>query len=740
MFGFTFTILSGSPTVAQTFTWKKGSNSVNQAGVYGNLGIASPANVPGARVDAATWTDAIGNLWLYGGFGYDNFGLTGNLSDLWKYDIGNNLWTWVKGDSMRNKVAVYGIQGQAAAANSPGGRQDGIGWTDASGNFWMFGGSQFSDVWKYNPLNNQWTWVSGGQTMNQPAVYGIQGLPSALNTPGVRYSPTYAADPTGNLWLFGGNGVLNSDLWKFDIGLSQWTWIKGTSQQTVNGVYGVQGQASPTVYPGGRMAGCMWIDGGFVWMFGGNGMDATNTATSSVYLNDVWKYNISSGQWMWVKGSNAGNQNAVASAMETFSANNTPGARVGSLGFKDTQGKFWIFCGIGYTTANSGYLNDLWKYDPTLNQWAWMQGSQLTLQNGIYGTQGVPSIFNMPGSRIQTSGWIDNSNNIWLSGGYGMPQAGQWDYLNDLWKYNNCSSQGFTLSSSSPALCVGSSATLSATGAATYTWSTSQLGNSIVVAPVTNTVYQVTATFTNGCVQTYPILQNVNPLPLITANNSSICSGGSATLVASGAITYSWNGVASTFSLVVSPSSSTIYTVSGTDNNNCQNTALVQVSVVALPVLSVTSTPSLICAGESLSLSASGAQSYTWANGSQGNPIVLNPVGSNTFMVSGVNAEACVAHYNFTLNVADCLGLLTETVEPAEKPMVLPNPTHDKFEIYTRQACNITLYDAIGRIVLYEEVEKSQTLYAQGLLPGLYSYILCDKQGRLMGTGKIIFE
>lgn len=720
----------------------KGSTGVNQAGNYGNLGLAALNNVPGARVDACTWTDATGNLWLYGGYGYDNFGQQGVLSDLWKYDIAGNVWTWVKGDSMRNKPAVYGTQGVAAAANSPGGRQDGMGWTDSGGNFWMFGGSQFSDIWKYNPITNQWTWISGSQVMNQPAVYGLQGIPSAFNTPGTRYSPTYAADPLGNFWLFGGNGVLNSDLWKFDIGLLQWTWIKGTSQATVNGVYGTQGQASPSVYPGGRMAGCMWIDANFIWMFGGNGMDATNTPTSSVYLNDVWKYNISSGQWMWVKGSNTGNQNAVTSAMETFSASYTPGARVGSLGFKDTQGKFWIFCGIGFTTGNSGYLNDLWKYDPVSNQWAWMQGSQLTLQNGIFGTQGVPSIFNMPGSRIQTSGWIDNNNNIWLNGGYGMPQSGQWNYLNDLWKYNNCSSQAFTLSSSQPGMCIGSSATLSAFGASTYSWSTNQTGSSIVITPSQTSVYVVTSSFTNGCVQSYPITQTVYPLPTVTANSSSsvVCSGSSATLSASGALSYSFNGVASGSSLVVTPASSLVYTITGADANTCVNQTLLSLTVHPSPVLSVTGNPSILCTGETVILQASGASSYTWSSGSNSSSISLSPLSNSTVQLSGSSLENCIGQYSLVLFVDPCTGIENRNKTPLAPYSIYPNPALDWFEITTAQPCTFVLYDGLGKELMRCELESSQGFTSSHLSPGLYTCSIFPKTAGPKWTGKLVIQ
>lgn len=71
---------------AGQWTWMGGSQGVgNQKGVYGTLGSAAASNVPGARLWAASWMDSSGNLWLFGGYGYDSAGNLGQLNDLWKY-------------------------------------------------------------------------------------------------------------------------------------------------------------------------------------------------------------------------------------------------------------------------------------------------------------------------------------------------------------------------------------------------------------------------------------------------------------------------------------------------------------------------------------------------------------------------------------------------------------------------------------------------------------------------------
>jgi len=94
-----------------------GSNLANQPGIYGTGGKASSSNVPGARYPAVGWTDASGNLWLFGGWGYDIDGNQGFLNDLWKYSGGQ--WTWVNGSNLVNANGTYGTKGTVPRATLP---------------------------------------------------------------------------------------------------------------------------------------------------------------------------------------------------------------------------------------------------------------------------------------------------------------------------------------------------------------------------------------------------------------------------------------------------------------------------------------------------------------------------------------------------------------------------------------------------------------------------------------------
>ena len=87
----------------RAFLWVSGDNTINQSGIY--YGAAS-ANKPGARDSSASWIDSSGNLWLFGGWGYDSVvNENGYLNDLWKFDGAN--WTWVSGDNTVNQSGIY---------------------------------------------------------------------------------------------------------------------------------------------------------------------------------------------------------------------------------------------------------------------------------------------------------------------------------------------------------------------------------------------------------------------------------------------------------------------------------------------------------------------------------------------------------------------------------------------------------------------------------------------------------
>ncbi len=324
----TAAIASGYTGSEGTWTLQAGTGA-NQNGQYTGVGAT-----PGSRVNPVSWTDASGNLWLFGGYGYDGSGNIGYLNDLWKYTGG--AWVWVSGGNtnLANQNGIYGKAGIASASNAPGGRHEAVGWADASGNLWLFGGEGedsvgttngiLNDLWMYNIASTQWTFVMGSTVANQTGVYGtipLVGPPNTTNAagtagltgatagtfPGSRWGASGWIDNGGNMWLFGGwgldstatngNGALN-DFWVYTPNAvagqpGTWTWVKGSNTGSPNGIYGSLTRPYATYYlftPGGRSNATHWTDkNGYFWLFGGEGYDSTST-TGNGYLNDMWRY------------------------------------------------------------------------------------------------------------------------------------------------------------------------------------------------------------------------------------------------------------------------------------------------------------------------------------------------------------------------------------------------------------------------------------------------------------------
>jgi len=407
-----------------------------------------------------------------------------------------NQWTWVGGSSAANRSGVYGTIGKPAAGNVPGSRWYAANWTDSSGNLWLLGGdgydangqeSELNDFWKFDPNLNQWTWMGGNSTIpcyswgcgGYPGLYGAKGTPSSTNAPGSRTAATSWTDYSGNLWLFGGDGIDASglpdmgwlnDLWEYNPASNQWTWVSGDNQLTcvwaLGGYCGAPGAytGAPGAYvagnlPAGRFGATGWTGNtGDLWLFGGMSMLEEGVDT---YLNDLWKFNPDTQQWIWMGGSSAtpcpvgiacSGPSGVYGTLGTPDAANIPGAREFAANWIDTKGNLWLFGGQGMVAGGGNYLNDLWEFTPSTNMWTWRGGSNSVYTRGgapgVYGIQGTPAPGNIPGAREYASSWVDDGGNFWLFGGLGFDANGSQGNLNDLWEFNLCTNQWAWISGS----------------------------------------------------------------------------------------------------------------------------------------------------------------------------------------------------------------------------------------------------------------------------------------------------
>jgi hypothetical protein len=410
-------------------------------------------------------------------------------------------WTWIKGDTILNSVGHFGTQGIADPINSPRALIFSATWTDLQGNFWMLGGWNgqiYNALWKFDPVTENWTWMKGSYNSFQPGVYGVQGIPSVLNTPPALESyPLTWVDSANNLWLYGGFGYCGSGfdnelaaLWKYDTGTNEWTWVNGSQQCHIPPDHGMLNIPDPSNTPGSRyQSSTAWRNHDTLFLFGGRNQNLFGTVYS-----DLWKYDLSTNEWTWIKGPALPGQPGSYGTQGMPDSSNNPGARSSVSCWTDLNGDFWMF-GSNYYPL----VNDVWKYNPASNIWTWMGGSsspsnpgnylgvcsadtsqlpkakqansaswrdaygffynfgggdllitysdlwaycpernKWVLINGSdsynqpnhYGIQGVSDPANTPSSRFGSSSWIDSYGRLWLWGGANL--TGQ---FSEMWRF-----------------------------------------------------------------------------------------------------------------------------------------------------------------------------------------------------------------------------------------------------------------------------------------------------------------
>lgn len=261
--------------------------------------------------------------------------------------------------------------------------------------------------------------------------------------------------------------------------------------------------------------------------------------------------------------------------------------------------------------------------------------------------------------------------------------------------------------SSATSACIGSTINLNAMGANTYTWSNGSNLGTIAVSPTVNTSYSLTGTDINGCINTSSKYIVVNALPFVFAqcSNTMVCAGTQVTFNGNGANSYAWSGGV-TNNTLFTPSASAVYTVVGTDLNGCQNSGTISILVNPLPVLNVVGNTTM-CVGETVTLTASGGNFYSWSSGNNTPTVVLSPSATTMYSVTGTDLNGCNGILNVSITVNPCVGI-NEIVQ-ANEYLVYPNPNSGTFFVSIPKLplnTTIELYNSLGQKLIEKKLEK----------------------------------
>lgn len=552
-----------------------------------------------------------------------------------------------------------------AKANFPGAaRNTGVAFSiGAKGYFGTgFDGAYYQDFWEYDPSANTWTQLAnfGGGLRGYAVGFSIGnfGYLGTGQDASAKYNDFWRYDPASNLWTqvanFGGaarsiacgfsignfgyvgtgdDGTMQKqDFWKYDPSTNSW-------QQQPNFPGGVRSDIDRAVFVIGNFA---------YWGTGANGW------------NDLWQFDPASNLWT--------------------QKTNFPGTnRYGATGF--------TICGKGFlglgTDGSGSFFNNYWQYDPVSNAWSAVtslpasgrcDAPALVVNNKAYlGTGysmgnvfqkdwwefslGTGSIITISAS--STTVCSGNPVTLTASGGtsYSWSNGSSASSIvvspTSTTSYsssdtsNSCSVQGnITITvlsqpsvsvSAATSICVGNSATLTASGGGLYSWNNGITTSSIIVSPSVTTSYSVSVT--NACgTSTASSMVYVTTQPVAAISNcQDICPGGSLTLTAAGGNSFQWNtGDTISSTSVFNVGIYTVIVFSG----NCSDTDTCVVGNA--PLLSIDAGSNVtIASGSGTTLSASGGTNYSWNTGATTTIISVNPTVTTTYTVVAVEINGC---------------------------------------------------------------------------------------------------
>ena len=248
------------------------------------------------------------------------------------------------------------------------------------------------------------------------------------------------------------------------------------------------------------------------------------------------------------------------------------------------------------------------------------------------------------------------------------------------------------------------------------------LSNSIAVTPSVNTSYSVVGTSTAGCKSAAVNDVTVVAFPVVAiTGNTVMCYGDSLTLVVNGANTYSWSTGSTNSVVVIKPAASSTYSVIGEIGAGCSDTAQTNITVNALPSLSLTVSSKTICLGENTTININGANTYTWSTAATATSISVSPTLTTTYSVIGLDSNNCASQDSLTLVVSQCDGL-SEAARMSSLTRVYPSPNNGVFTIELPESdeFEIVVTNMLGQKLLATKAKSVNTIDLMRFDNGIY--------------------
>lgn len=426
----------------------------NLATSYGQKGVFSATNCPGNRLNSITFTDNLGNLYLFGGGGY-------NINDLWKYDIVLEQWAWISG--YNDTTGVFGNLGPIGVASQnyfPAIRLNARTILATDGMVYLYGGvnslnnsSKTMNLWRYNPTTNEWTLLTNKilpDNSSLPSqVVGQIGVEAPTNYPGYLLNFT-CWFYNNSLWYYGGSqesstsdSAVQKKVWKFNLATQLWVCMKNPT--TVPGIFGQQLVSdSNNTPPSLQDISTATVINDEAYFIGGYELGGTSTTTNTFGLhNSLWKYDMLTNEWTWMKGTIFTNRPGFYGKKGIESVDNIPVCKRNTFLWNE-NGTIKTFGGRG----TQGATVEFWDYNTTTNNFTWVDGKSLSFKLA-YGAQNasyiddpnVPSVFNLPGTNT-TMKWGEKGSKFWYMTGYGSASAG---VNGGMWEYDVATSTNYRI-------------------------------------------------------------------------------------------------------------------------------------------------------------------------------------------------------------------------------------------------------------------------------------------------------